>query len=47
MMIIYIILCIFLVTTFIYMAFKETKKWNLIMIAMIIIPLILRIFLIK
>ncbi len=47
MMILYIIICVFLVITFLYMAYKEAKKWDLVMIAMIIIPLILRIFLIK
>jgi hypothetical protein len=47
MMLIYIILTIFIVGVYLYLAWKDAKKWDWVMIAMIIIPMILRIFRIK
>jgi hypothetical protein len=47
MMLIYILLTIFIVGIYLYLAWKDAKKWDWLMIAMIIIPMILRIFRIK
>lgn len=47
MMLIYILLTIFIVGVYLYLAWKDAKKWDWLMIAMIIIPMILRIFRIK
>jgi len=47
MMLIYILLTIFIVGIYLYIAWKDAKKWDWVMIAMIIIPMILRIFRIK
>ncbi len=47
MMLIYILLTIFIVGVYLYLAWKDSKKWDWVMIAMIIIPMILRIFRIK
>ncbi len=47
MMFIYILLTIFIVAVYIYIAWKDAKKWDWLMIAMIIIPMILRIMRIK
>jgi len=47
MMLIYIILSIFISIVFLVIALKEAKKWDWVMIGMIVIPLFLRIFLIK
>ncbi len=47
MMVIYILLTIFIVGTYLYIAYKDAKKWDWLMIAMILIPMILRIFRIK
>jgi len=47
MMAIYIIITIFLAGILLYTTIKHAKKWEWVMSAMIIIPLILRILLIK
>jgi len=44
---IYIAIAVYLASVLIYSAYKTAKKWEWVMIAMILIPLILRIFLIK
>jgi hypothetical protein len=47
MMLIYLLLVIFIVGVYIYIAWKDARKWDWIMIAMILIPMVLRIFRIK
>jgi len=47
MMFIYIGLTIFIAAVYIYIAWKDAKKWDWLMIAMIIIPMILRVLRIK
>ncbi len=47
MMLIYLILTVFIVCIYIYTAWKDAKKWDWVMIAMIVIPMILRVLRIK
>ncbi|MDK2950544.1 MAG: hypothetical protein PWQ77_209 [Kosmotogales bacterium] len=44
---IYIIITVFLAGILLYTTFKHAKKWEWVMSAMIIVPMILRILLIK
>lgn len=47
MMWIYRLITAFIIVTLFYVTFKKAKKWHWVMSAMILIPLILRFFLIK
>ncbi|HOI35038.1 MAG TPA: hypothetical protein PLM80_01280 [Mesotoga sp.] len=44
---IYILIAIYIASILLYYVFKKASKWEWVMSAMILIPLILRIFLIK
>lgn len=47
MTLIYILIAIYMVSILLYNLYKRATKWEWVMGAMVVIPLILRIFLIK
>ena len=47
MMLIYSLITVFIICIYLYISWKDAKKWDWIMIGMIIIPMILRVLRIK